>query len=374
MNKLFPVNLRKINNSTFANDNYSLSTDQSILARTTPVSATGTCTTTVATINMYNHGYIVGDVVPLVGTGVFNGNVTVTGVNQDNFTYTVSTTAVTTPVNLTVTVTTLEVNEYIGTEAPLVLTITQTLAALELAAPAGSCYPVTVVGTKANTVIVAPADTSAYPALLFTAKTVNIRKVVDSTISVSAVRSTTTVTVTATNHGYLVGQYFTLATIASGGEAMLGTYAIATVADANTFTYTTTTSGTITAKAGTGYHEYSKIFQYKEGARNILYLVNEPYANILPFTYDSFSSTTATLSTGPGVAETDTIANSAALVGQKVIGVVINAYSGTLNTNGIPVVTEAVVSSAGVITLTILNAHGTNALSGTLTVTYFLTN
>jgi hypothetical protein len=373
MNKLFPVNLRKVNNSTFANDNYSLSTDQAIMARSTNVSATGTCTTTVATIVMYNHGYIVGDTVNLVGTGVFNGAVTVTAVNQDSFNYTVSTTAVTTPVNLTVTVVTIEVNEYVGTEAPVILTVTQTLAALQLAAPVGSTIPCTIVGTKSNAVIVAPSDSLAVPAIFFTGKTVNIRQVTNAiTAALTLSRTSTTVTGTSVAHGLSVGQYVTI--VATDTSAS-GTYAIATVPTSDTFTYTTTASGALSSAVTTSFSwEYSKIFQYKEGARNIVYLVNEYYALLVPFTTESYFSTTSSLTTAALTAATTTVTNATALVGQKVIGAKIDTYSGTLSTNGIPVITQAKVTSAGVITFTVYNAHAINALSGTLKVAYTLSN
>jgi hypothetical protein len=57
--------------------------------------------------------------------------------------------------------------------------------------------------------------------------------------------------------------------------------------------------------------------------------------------------------------------------GSQVI-LTIQSYSGTYSTNGIPVVAAGAVSgpnSAG-FTITISNAHGTNALSGTLSIGY----
>ena len=393
MNNLFPVNVRKINNRTYANDNYSLSTEQSILAKNTNVPATGVCTTTVATITFSNqgipHGYIVGDVVTLIGTGVFNGAVTVTSANDSAFTYTVSTSAVTVPVNCTVSVTTLQVNEYVGTDAPNLYTVTQSLTTLQQAAPVGSCIPVTIVGGGTSDALVAPADSLAYSALVFTGKTVNMRQATGSTLTVSASRSTTVVTVVSANHGLQVGQYFTLATIASGGEAMLGTFVIATVADANTFTYTTVASGTVTAYAGTGYLEYTKIFLYKEGSRNILTIANEAYSVLKPFiasvdyTYvptnvDATATLTAAQVVGGYITSTSASAVTMTMPTGTLLGAALKAKQGTVhsffidNTAGANTVTIAVgtnaVQSAWDIQLTNATASVTPAAITPLTI------
>ena len=59
----------------------------------------------------------------------------------------------------------------------------------------------------------------------------------------TATQSTTTVTVTKTSHGLVVGQLVRI----SGSPFYPGTYAIATTADANTFTYTAPNSATVSS-------------------------------------------------------------------------------------------------------------------------------
>jgi len=68
-------------------------------------------------------------------------------------------------------------------------------------------------------------------------------------LTASAARALTTVTVTATGHDYIVGD--TVVISGATTAALNGSFTIATVADANTFTYTTGTSGTIAAESVT---------------------------------------------------------------------------------------------------------------------------
>lgn len=79
---------------------------------------------------------------------------------------------------------------------------------------------------------------------------------------------------------------------------------------------------------------------------------------------------TASLSTAGGATSTITITNAYAAVG-KVVNIQIEAYAGTLSTNGIPVIYRA-VCGAGSITVVVLNTHASNALSGALTFTFTL--
>jgi len=69
---------------------------------------------------------------------------------------------------------------------------------------------------------------------------------------INSQRSSTTATITTSaNHGFLVGDSVTISGT-NGNSALHGTYIITAVPTATTFTYTTTTSGTITSAADTG--------------------------------------------------------------------------------------------------------------------------
>lgn len=45
-------------------------------------------------------------------------------------------------------------------------------------------------------------------------------------------------------------------------------------------------------------------------------------------------------------------------------------YTGTIGTNGIPVVTEVVITAKGIFEIQVSNAHSANALSGDLTLSF----
>ena len=65
-------------------------------------------------------------------------------------------------------------------------------------------------------------------------------------VTASASRALTVVTVTATGHDYIVGD--TVVITGAATAAFNGSFTVATVADANTFTYATVSSGTIAAE------------------------------------------------------------------------------------------------------------------------------
>jgi hypothetical protein len=71
------------------------------------------------------------------------------------------------------------------------------------------------------------------------------------TISNSARAGSVATITTSTAHGFAVGEEVTIAGT-NGNSALHGTYAIASIPTDTTFTYTTTTSGTITSAADTG--------------------------------------------------------------------------------------------------------------------------
>jgi hypothetical protein len=72
-------------------------------------------------------------------------------------------------------------------------------------------------------------------------------------------RSTTTATVTSTAHGLSVGDNIL---VTGAGDANLnGSYAVASIVDANTYTYTVANTGLTTANAGVTVQEY-RVFNH----------------------------------------------------------------------------------------------------------------
>ena len=99
---------------------------------------------------------------------------------------------------------------------------------------------------------VVPGGTTLYPSFACRAW-VNFDGSANTNLSGTYSQSGTTVTVTATSHGYIAGNAV-YADITSG-TGVDGTYTVATVTDANTFTYTAgtslTTSGNVTLRRNT---------------------------------------------------------------------------------------------------------------------------
>jgi len=80
--------------------------------------------------------------------------------------------------------------------------------------------------------------------------------------------------------------------------------------------------------------------------------------------------TSAALTTAAVSSEIFTITNSKVKVGQSVIAW-IESYSGTISTNGIPVMYGNTRADKS-ITITIANVHASNALSGTVTIGFIV--
>lgn len=78
--------------------------------------------------------------------------------------------------------------------------------------------------------------------------------------------------------------------------------------------------------------------------------------------------TTTSQTTAAGASETFTVTNSS-ISSDDVVIAWVESYSGTIATNGIPVMYGNAVSE-GSVDITIANVHGTNALSGTLTIVF----
>lgn len=80
--------------------------------------------------------------------------------------------------------------------------------------------------------------------------------------------------------------------------------------------------------------------------------------------------TTATLTTAAGATEAITLNNSV-ITALSTVLVVVENYSGTLFTNGVPVLLKA-VPAAGSAVITLGNIHATNALNGTVTLKFII--
>lgn len=80
--------------------------------------------------------------------------------------------------------------------------------------------------------------------------------------------------------------------------------------------------------------------------------------------------TTGTLSAAAGAASTITLTNFTIQSTSHVL-VILGTYSGTLSTNGIPVLLE-VTPGAGTCTIKIANVDAANALSGTLVIRFIV--
>lgn len=81
---------------------------------------------------------------------------------------------------------------------------------------------------------------------------------------------------------------------------------------------------------------------------------------------------TASLTTAAATAATITLTNSVIKSTSNVVAWIEN-YSGTLVSNGIPVLVK-VVPSTGSVALTFVNIHASNALNGTLTIRFIVLN
>lgn len=83
--------------------------------------------------------------------------------------------------------------------------------------------------------------------------------------------------------------------------------------------------------------------------------------------------TTSSLSTAAGGTYSITLTNSTISAGSEII-VNQNSYSGTIGTNGLPITVNADVTGANTAVITIVNAHSSNALSGTLDIYFLIVN
>jgi hypothetical protein len=77
--------------------------------------------------------------------------------------------------------------------------------------------------------------------------------------------------------------------------------------------------------------------------------------------------TTATLTTVAGAVYTLIVTN-ASVATSDIIQVTLGTYSGTMVTNGLPVLLPVSILGAGSFAIQIVNLHGVNALNGTLKI------
>ena len=82
--------------------------------------------------------------------------------------------------------------------------------------------------------------------------------------------------------------------------------------------------------------------------------------------------TTASLSTAHSAASTAQVITNSSVTATSVVVCNVEAYSGTIGTNGNP--TVICIPSANTITATVVNAADTNALSGTVGIGFFVVN
>ena len=82
--------------------------------------------------------------------------------------------------------------------------------------------------------------------------------------------------------------------------------------------------------------------------------------------------TTNSLSTAAAT-DASYVINNSSVSSASLVVCSINAYSGTLSTNGDPVVTQCVPGS-GTITVNVRNVHAANALSGTVAISFAVQN
>lgn len=83
--------------------------------------------------------------------------------------------------------------------------------------------------------------------------------------------------------------------------------------------------------------------------------------------------TTASMTTAASTAAAAYVIDNAAVSATSEVACTVNAYSGTIHTNGVPVISQCVPGS-GTITVTIQNVDTTNALSGTVGIGFRVAN
>lgn len=217
--------------------------------------------TTVTITTSAAHNLATGNSVSITGTNgnpSIEGTFTITGVpTTTTFTYTTPTSGTITSapdtgtVDLlssgkTATITTADAHGFIPGET---VTISGTNGNSDLH---GTWTIDTVPSTTTFTYTTTTRGTITSAADTGTAKVFGISpSTITKNITNSARSGTTALITTSTNHGFCAGQVVTIAGT-NGNPSLEGTWTITGVPSATTFTYTTSTSGTITSAADTG--------------------------------------------------------------------------------------------------------------------------
>ena len=208
---------------------------KSVAASGSAVSVTGiTYNATTAIATVANHGFVIGQTVTISGAtpALYNGTFVITGVTQSTFTYTMTGTP-TLDASGTITVQTCGI-VLNGTTATVTLAnhgyAVGNIVAISGATQATYNGVFTITGVTTSTFTYTMAAGAASPAT----GTISALKV-DKAITGIA-HSGTTATVTATNHGFYVGEFIRI-TGASPSEYN-GDFVIVSVVGSNTFTYT----------------------------------------------------------------------------------------------------------------------------------------
>ena len=273
------ITQRKVNN-TVAPGTKSLSSANVLNAKTIPLVGSATRVTTTATVvTSEKHGFVVGDSVVITGAAPFAKTATIATVkNAYTFTYAVTNSGATSA-TIKCLVTQVLFNNHLGMGAtPVKYQITRTLAAFAALLPAAQWASLNIIG-DATMMSDKYSTVAAAQPVVWPLKTVESFFGVDgATQTASNIdRALTVVTVTSVAHGLQSGQYIVMD---GSNNALDGTYAI-TVVDADTFTYTSGTSGTITAATGTFYVQTTNVTVYEETAVAKQYVVNEAYATVV---------------------------------------------------------------------------------------------
>ncbi len=275
------VNLRKYNNDLSAKI-ISLSPDSVINAKTVAVVGSATRSTTTATVTMPKHGFVAGDSVVITGDAPFAGTYTVlAGATEDVFQYTVANSGATaSDVKAKVTVVLYNMNNGAGNE-PVKMQVTGTLSAFVSLMPA---YTVANVGIIADgqtpegqETIPSESQPVAWPlATIKSFEGSNVRSIVITDMD----RALTVVTATSVAHGLKVGDQVV---VDASDNALDGTWAVASVPTADTFTFNTVASGTITNATGTGVLQRTIIWVFEQTAAAKKYILKEAYATVKAF-------------------------------------------------------------------------------------------
>src|ERR1700741_2292400 len=151
------INQRKYNNTVGAKT-YSLNPGNTTKAITKFITCSATRVTTVATVNMPGHGFLVGDSIVVTGLAPFAGTFTIATVpDGDTFTYAVSNAnATSATIKVQITLVTQNYFRGQGSISP-VIQVSGTLTALQALFPTASSTKLSVIGDGSSATFAAVA-------------------------------------------------------------------------------------------------------------------------------------------------------------------------------------------------------------------------